>query len=176
MHDLGIGKLITGDAQRDAIHVAVAPVVASELLKPRDPIGFIGTDGETVGKTLKFIGIVDPFLVGNIHPGEKFWMFMLPNTITSLRHDWTHPAFGPKPEPEVSDSEKWLRKFGDENGLSYQRVLDAAESFAKYGEYVNLGEYGEGVWANDEFWDHYERVTETKVPEAKRGGVFTCSC
>ena len=93
-NDVGIGKLIDSAQQRDAIHVAIAPVVATCKLIPGQDIGFttIG-DMESVGVTDKPIGIVDPFLTRQIFPGQRFWMFLYPNTIESLRHDWTHPAF-----------------------------------------------------------------------------------
>ncbi len=88
-----IGKLIEGaDARRDAIHVAVAPVEAAEELGPGRHVALragkavhaTGDDG---------IGIVDPFLRAPVLPGQRFWLFLYPNTITSLRHVWTHPAF-----------------------------------------------------------------------------------
>lgn len=38
---LGLGKIITTPQQRDAIHVAVAPVVANSELKPGQRVGFV---------------------------------------------------------------------------------------------------------------------------------------
>ena len=37
--DLGLGKIITTPQKRDAIHVAVVPVVASTTLKPGTRVG-----------------------------------------------------------------------------------------------------------------------------------------
>lgn len=122
-----IGKLADAKAQRDAIHVAIAPVVAAEILYPAQRIGF-ATDGDTtkVRAGGKVIGIVDPFLSHPVHPGDWFYMVLMPNTITSLHHVWTHPAFGdaapaqaylsPAEQAEAmakakSESETWLKDF-----------------------------------------------------------------
>lgn len=93
------GRLITdGDRRRDAIHIAVAPVTAAVRLTPAQPVGFLNAgDIECVGVVEHPIGIVDPFLTEDIQPGQRFWLFLYPNTITSLRHVWTHPAFTPRP-------------------------------------------------------------------------------
>lgn len=86
---------------RDAVHVAVAPVLANEPLSPGDHISLVGGRATKSGQT---IGIVDPFLEAGVHRGDKFWMFMYPETVTGLRHEWDHPAFvEPEPEPETPD-------------------------------------------------------------------------
>jgi hypothetical protein len=106
-----LGQLITdGDRRRDAIHIAVAPVTAAEALKPGQHVGFAPAgQTEAVGPVdaHRYIGIVDPFLKDLVHPGQRFWLFLYPNTVTSLRHVWTHPAFVPKvpamTEPAVKE-------------------------------------------------------------------------
>src|SRR5262245_40356809 len=94
-----LGHLCCPDAGRDAVHVDVAPVTAAQALRPRAHARSV--DGSQVGCVLNPIGVVDPFLTGVVQPGERFWLFLYPNTVTSLRHVWTHPAFTPKP-PERS--------------------------------------------------------------------------
>ena len=93
-----LGRLITdGDRRRDAVHVAVAPVTAAERLTPGQQVGFVHPgDTELVGPAENPIGVVDPFLREDVQPGQRFWLFLYPNTVTSLRHVWTHPAFAPK--------------------------------------------------------------------------------
>ncbi|HJZ56553.1 MAG TPA: hypothetical protein VKE74_16425 [Gemmataceae bacterium] len=90
-----LGELITdGDRRRDAIHIAVAPVMAGEDLGPGWHVGFVRPgDTETVGTSDRPIGLVDPFLKQPVNRGERFWLFLYPNTITGLRHVWTHLAF-----------------------------------------------------------------------------------
>jgi hypothetical protein len=92
-----LGSLIEdGDRRRDAIHIAVAPVTAAERLLPGQHVGLVAGDTEHVGAMASpagCIGIVDPFLRQAVEEGQRFWLFLYPNTITSLRHYWTHPEF-----------------------------------------------------------------------------------
>ena len=85
-----LGTIIDATAKRDAIHIAVIPLPAAHKLFPGQDVGVV--DGQATAKT-EAAGIVDPFLKENVVPGERFWLFLYPYTITSLRHDWHHPAF-----------------------------------------------------------------------------------
>jgi len=95
-----VGRLIEGEAYRDALHIAVAPVEAGEYLEPGERV-YIGAGGVAlvqardgfVARTPP-VGVVDPFLATAVYTGQRFWLFLFPATITSLRHVWTHPAFG----------------------------------------------------------------------------------
>jgi hypothetical protein len=89
-----IGHLITDDAaRRDAIHIAVAPVIAGMTLLPGQHVGFLEDRRIGIVEEKNRIGIVDPFLIDPVQEDQQFWLFMYPGTITSLRHVWTHPAF-----------------------------------------------------------------------------------
>jgi hypothetical protein len=90
-----LGQFIEdGDRRRDAIHIAVAPVTAADRLAPGQHVGLIQEGNlELVGSCERNIGVVDPFLTGEVEPGQRFWLFLYPGTITGLRHVWTHPAF-----------------------------------------------------------------------------------
>ncbi len=98
-----IGQLITGEAARDAIHVAVAPVVAGEDLNPGVRVG-LHSDGKVYKECrVGYIGAVDPYLPEMVREGERFWLFLKPGSVTSLRHVWTHPSFTVKiPERKQS--------------------------------------------------------------------------
>jgi hypothetical protein len=182
-----LGNLITDDQPRDAVHIAIAPVVASDLLYPGERIGFVG-DAYTVGsKPSAVVGIVDPFLENPVKKGDKFYMFLLPNTITSLRHDWTHPAFEAEDtvaeyEPTffklkgAVEEEKWITEFAEHIGTNYNDLMDAAKSYLSHGEYFVQGGDFEGYSIPDEFWEKYQIVTRETVDEDDRGSFLSCSC
>lgn len=87
---------------RDAIHLAVEPVVAGMNLKVGQRIGIIngtayatGADVFTKEGQIKapYHGIVDPFLPNGPNMLDKFWFVMAPRMVQSLRHVWEHPDF-----------------------------------------------------------------------------------
>jgi hypothetical protein len=90
-----LGRLIEdGDLRRDAIHIAVAPVTAANRLTPGQHVGLVEEGNlELAGPCEQNMGVVDPFLVNMVEPGQRFWLFLYPGTITGLRHVWTHPVF-----------------------------------------------------------------------------------
>lgn len=169
-----LGTYLSGDEPRDAIHLAVVPLVATEKVFPSQ---HLTADGQTKGET---VGIVDPFLPGPVQPGQRFWLVLYPRTITSLRHVWTHPAF-PEQSP-INRDEEWIRNFADSVGLGYQTIMDGAREWVQgreeggWGEYLNFGGLLEGESVPDEFWDHYDAITGRPTPEEYRGSFFTCSC
>lgn len=203
MSDIGIGKLIECERFKDAIHIAVAPVTAAERLAPGQDIGLVAPD--TAGRSNTPIGIVDPFIKGLILPGQRFYMFLYPGTITSLRHDWVHPAFeDPVPaEPvlavpvraalvpltpvlvppalesfEQDSSRRWIEGFADRIRLDYDEVMKAARIWIERQDYYIFDGRDTPEECDNEsadFWKHYEILTGTKV-EAPKENFFSCSC
>lgn len=87
-----LGTIHAKQEHRDAIHLAVEPVRAGQKLAPgqhivvKDGVAYATDPGQG-------IGIVDPFILGYVAEGERFWFVMYPRQVHSLRHVWTHPAF-----------------------------------------------------------------------------------
>ena len=98
-----LGMIHFKPEKRDAIHLAVEPVVAGMILAPGEKIGILHGVAYPAGSTqmidanlngkVPCQGIVDPFLPRNVNRGESFWFIMNPRMVTSLRHVWDHPDF-----------------------------------------------------------------------------------
>lgn len=183
-----IGKLLKGGEHRDAIHFAVAPVVAAERLSPGQHVGFVQSNQEVVGGSgspASFIGIIDPFLDAPVRKGERCWLFLYPHTITSIRHEWVHPAFSAAeataPESSKSASEKWMRAwamehmsedyYGDRGRVDEQ----SAYAFAlRAGDEHFIGPYEEARdHIDSEWWAHWEIITGRT---GDREAYFSCAC
>lgn len=187
-----LGTIIGEGAGRDAIHLAVEPVISAELLYPGQNVGLLD-DGRAASAagTKKALGIVDPFLKDCVQAGERFWLVVYPRQITSLRHVWSHPDFtqprGISSVPTKEDSEAWLRNFcGQANDCpDYWKVLGILFSDSGTGEpddnesYINpeylfiRGQEAHGD-IPPEFWMHAEIVTGKKF--ANRPDHFSCGC
>lgn len=90
-----LGMIHVEQQKRDAIHLAVEPVIAAMTLVPGEHI-CLGENGlATVAPPSKALGIVDPFLTTPVEAGESFWLVVYPRRIKSLRHVWEHPDFPP---------------------------------------------------------------------------------
>lgn len=117
-----LGKLIPEDAevQRDAIHIAVIPVLCNGWdFQPGQPITVRerGTYFEAVPMlpSRKPVAIIDPFLPAPVKSGTSCFAFVYPNTVTGMRHHWQHPAFpDPAPADDVSYSDDSCRGCYDE--------------------------------------------------------------
>lgn len=189
MNEVKLGQLIDENAQRDAIHVALLPAIAHENLNPGTHVGILESSPPkfVVGKVLNSkykIGIVDPFLKTTVMKGERFFVLLYPNTVTSLRHEWTHdkiPSSLPVNQQaydktsEQYRAEQWIRDFIDQYGISYENMMRCADSWLDGdGDYLIGGEELEGESVPATFWKMYEIVTGKKPKEHR--SFFSCSC
>lgn len=193
-----MGDILPDDVGgRDAVHVAVIAVSAGEKLTPGQDVGFSGELTERQEQiaraalaTVDPIGIVDPFLKGLVWPGQRFWLYLYPRTITSLRHQWTHPAFAEgeatasySPPSQQVSAEQWMRDFADRVDLGYSTVLEAGHEAIRTGDYfvqqdrelARNAMYEPNV--REAYWRNFEIITGVKPDkDAREHTVFSCSC
>jgi hypothetical protein len=178
-----LGTIIDDTQARDAIHLAVEPVIAAHLLQPGDDVGLL-PDGSATTDGVKLLGIVDPFLKEPVGEGERFWLVVYPRQITSLRHVWEHADFPASDETKVvarskDESEKWLRDFIDGADCpGYETVIAAAldNSGSWDPEYLHFRDRDAHGDIPPEFWDHLEVVTGRTIPQESRAKYFSCAC
>ncbi len=181
-----LGTIIDDNQKRDAIHLAVLPVMAGARLKPGQTINVVNGVAKAAPQK-EALAIVDPFLVKAIMPGQFFWMVIKPRLITSLRHVWTHPDLVDEPvsgsnkatEPVISEKDiafAEIQNIAEQVDCDVYQLIEGAQSYIEYGDYLCEGGRWEGMSLPDAFWPAYERYTGTKVEEDKQYSFFSCSC
>jgi hypothetical protein len=188
--DIGVGKLLKHEQGRDAIHVAVLVVKTGERLQPgervrvADGVAFSNAHGP---------GIIDPFLPESVGKGKKCWMFLNPGSISSLRHDWTHPQIVERTKDEILEEDTAaaqalsarkeaamdrLRTHAAQCGKSYDHLVETVAEALDSGS----GHGGDDAQANymnnnaKELLDDVALVLDRK-PHAAPGDVyFSCTC
>lgn len=179
-----LGKLITTPQSRDAIHIAIAPVEASHPLRPGERI-YIESGMACSEVRGNAIGIVDPFLKKNVLGGERFWMFLMPGTITSLRHEWTHPAL--KTESKLSQPrgiesvKQSMELLAESCSCSVQKLMERLDRYAEGGfgpdDSVHDGLNALSEFARVSMWDNYELIRGVSVDlEVRNETYFRCGC
>lgn len=188
-----MGMTLPDDAGgRDAVHVAVFSASADVKLFPGQDVCLLerkDTDC-VVGPGAEPVGVVDPFLKGPAMPGERFWVYLYPRTITALSHRWSHPSFETanttyaRPAEKLS-SEDWLRDFCDTHDCPpYEKLMQGIDGgydegdgyhFIRLdGDYIHVGGQDASGEIPPEFWKHVEVVLGRTVQ--CRAEYFTCSC
>lgn len=184
-----IGETPLEGAKRDAVNFAVIPAVCGRLhLAPGSRVKLV--DCLAVPSSIaECIGIVDPFRVGYVSTGQRFWLFMNPGTITSIRHDWTHPAVDSCDQVvqgfsgDMEASLKWIDDFAETLEISTRTLMSAAGQYVSCQRIFHMGENESYKNASDEewteFWKHYGLVTGVQPPQQHPEYPpvpFSCSC
>lgn len=193
-----MGSILPDDAGgRDAVHVAVASAVCDVRLRPGQDVGIEIVEGRDVkarpaSPTTEGVGKVDPYLTALVEPGQRFWLYLYPRSITGLNHNWSHPAFPSltgaeagqyNPPSEKLASEQWLKDFCAKSDCpGFHAVMGKAEEIADGGsgsdyddEYIFFSgqdAYGE---IPPEFWDHVAIYLGRPI-RGKKATYFSCSC
>lgn len=178
MSETRVGVLIDETAERDAIHIAVCPCIAGVQMRAGRHVGV----KEGVASPLfEHIGIVDPFLKSDVEKDQHFYVFLYPGSITSLRHQWTHPAFNKVviSEDVQGESIAWLRQFAIRSDKSYTELLRIGEKAIKerYGQYV--GDDNDSDLFNENkhlFVKHVALVLGLMPPDDVDTYYFSCAC
>lgn len=180
-----VGKILEGIHYRDAIHVAIAPVVAGVTLHPGQHVG-MKFDVAVPAAPGKELGIVDPYLRDAVRPGEQFWLFLYPNTIQSLRHHWEHPAFRAAEVAKLRDEIKlmaaqdWMEDLAREVRMAPDELMDQLREVVQNTghDYIHLGFDTPDMAGNTErIWECYELITGEKIEEGrKKLTIFFCAC
>lgn len=190
MSDVKLGKLVDGECGRDAVHVAVIPMIAHVRLKPGQRVGII-SEG-VAGPTSNNVGIVDPFLMVSVQKGFKFLLCLFPGSVTGMRHHWKHPAFE---ESTVkcakndggdalylqmrSESEEWLREYVKKVNLDDSPELAFHEFIGNIRENRMIfrgkaGHYYSDVVDAEELEMHVSRYLGIKIQWDQM--TYSCSC
>ena len=175
-----MGRIHKTDLGRDAVHVAVLSCTATNRMPPGAKV--VVSHGNYVRTALTHetaVGVIDPFIKTRaIEPGWRVWVFLYPNTITGLKHQWSHPVIDNLQPPDLSM--KWIEKFASAISQSYPALMDAAQRYGQNGDWTsdnneNYKNVDYHVWAV--FWRHFSIVTGEELrPNLSNSCPYTCSC
>lgn len=190
-----LGTIPYGGEGRDAVHVAIVPVRAAQLLRCGDAVKLNAAGKAVPCEVYEAIGAVDPFLpeyCRELHEDEWFWLCLFPKTITGLRHVWEHPSFpeslpqvGRSPEPGLDKiaSRTWLEEYVRRHCPYWsERPHGGRDEFIrmvkeeKYIYYAgsNCHSLSE-VEDADELFRHLSVLLDMRIT-ASYFEAFTCSC
>jgi hypothetical protein len=190
-----LGKIVPADMEvgRDAVHLATITLTSEVALAPGNRINI--RDGKAVKALSGATAIVDPFLNEIVLPGEKFLALIMPRTIASLRHVWSHPDI---PDEAAVTVEKVVERIVvnpmdelirmlDEFGRKLEwpqsgHSLYSTMSGGKWDNYITIYDSdAHGLIAiPDECWERYEQIHGERSKHDPRDGgegvYFSCSC
>lgn len=170
----------TKQIERDAIHIAVVPLVAGEKLNPGE--SFKNRNGAAMAIHCRYRdGVVDPFLQAPLEKGDRFWAFLNPGSITSLRHSWTHPSFDDKKElwECEEDHYAWLVKFAKKHGFNLDELLSIGDEENPFtGGLTKWGDFDDDFYEEKSLlFEHLEAYLNKRISEEIKDNVyFSCTC
>lgn len=203
MSEAKLGTIPKGNEGRDAIHIAIVPACAAELLARGQPVKLNASNHAEPCAAAEAIGVVDPFRKDQVAAGAWFWLCLYPSTVTGLRHIWEHPSF---PKAEVSfeqqtpggkaASENWLKDYVRKHCPYWSEGIEGfgnykghpPEADGGYSEFLRnvvderyIYYYGsdchslEDVEDAEELFHHLSVVLNRRI-DASYFRAFTCSC
>lgn len=102
---------------------------------------------------------------------QSCWVFLYPQSITSLRHEWTHPAFAENlienNTKEYFEAKVYLTAFAEDNNLHFDDMIQKLSD----GKVVHTGD-NEVNYNAEEFRKHLSAYIGHLAPYP----TFSCAC
>lgn len=179
MSDTKLGSVPNRVGERDAVHVAVVAMEASEQLRPGQYVNFMGDSQypTAIPCTSKdAVGIVDPFSTQMMEAGHAVWVCLFPGSVTGMKHYWLHPKFiGNNDVPVI------VNVVAEICGKTVTALLEDMKYHAdcNYDDWqMDNSERYKGVieaqW--EEVWKYVGSIHELKPSKYGRSSPYTCSC
>jgi hypothetical protein len=121
-----LGKQPFDLGDKDAIHVAIVAVRAGAAISPGQRCG-LNENREAVPNE-DGCGVADPFLRTPIARGTPFWLLMDLQEIPNVAHTWDHPTLDFSPPVVEVQKNRWLQRYADEYGVTYEQLMDACKA------------------------------------------------
>jgi hypothetical protein len=175
-----LGEYINGPAERDAVHVAISPVRAKELMGPANRVGISHYDGSDYWVSLYSdpkVGIIDPFLGKMVPHGERVWICLFPETVTAIKHHWSHPAFDAV-ATQTNTEKDAIKEIAKTCGVTLEELVEIGLEYSQSGEYDMdnrelYKDVSQDQWKT--FWDYMVKEHSAEKPQYE-DAPFTCSC
>jgi hypothetical protein len=156
---------------KDAVHVAIVSVRAGQHLSPGDECT-MNEHGEAIkGKGL---GVVSPFVRGDVLCGQSFWLMLFSSEVTTVKHEWVHPKFDFKPPTKDIEKNKYLERYAKDLEITYEQLMDACgnavhnETTTEYSGTLSF-EVVEDKWGYIKYDIWYEWADEANYEFANYG-------
>lgn len=95
-----VGQILDPEKEyvRDAIHVPIMEIISAGILTPGQKICIINglAFPWIFNNHLPMVGVVDPYIMDDVQSGDKFYLFLKPESTTKLWHNWIHPLVDKK--------------------------------------------------------------------------------
>ena len=114
-----LGSRLDGPQPRDAVHITITAVQVGpgEILRPGQRVGLLPGSTTLVARpgiyrkpdgtlyAVQYAGIIDPYADQVFGEGDWVYLCLDQGSITTLRHEWTHPAFERRSEARATEAQ-----------------------------------------------------------------------
>lgn len=162
-NDIKLGTTPGPDAQRDAIHIAIIPVIAGGPLNRGSAVTLNSNGHAIIALDNIGIGLIDPFrLEDEVETGSRVWLLLYQAAHTGL---------------EATEDQLWMSRYAIELGYTYSHVMDAAKKYIDTDgrECLFGGDNLDCVDLDPSFWQHYKNITG-RTGEGIMHSFFRCAC